>query len=221
MEKILILNGSPRAPKSNSKLYAGLFSDYCPRPTDYAAITRNNHLELCAQMEKYTDVLLVFPLYADALPVGLLNFLKSLEKHPPRKKPVISVLINCGFLEAHQNDIAIRMLRLFCRNNGYETLHPQAGQSRCLRQTSGFFGNHAAHAQAVPLGIHGLLDQLRQDVRYHKTGNATHGHRIARQPIISHDFPVRSESKTSNNAIFSRKTLPLWRQHNATKKSDN
>lgn len=121
MEKILILNGSPRAPKSNSKLYAGLFSDYCPRPIDYAAITRNNHLELCAQMEKYTDVLLVFPLYADALPVGLLNFLKSLEKHPPRKKPVISVLINCGFLEAHQNDIAIRMLRLFCRNNGYET----------------------------------------------------------------------------------------------------
>lgn len=31
----------------------------------------------------------------------------------------MSVLINCGFLECRQNDVAVEMVRLFCRQNGY------------------------------------------------------------------------------------------------------
>ena len=64
---ILILNGSPRAPKSNSKRYAGLFMDCCK--ADYAEITKTNHRELCARTGEYTDLVLAFPLYADGLPV--------------------------------------------------------------------------------------------------------------------------------------------------------
>lgn len=119
MEKILILNGSPRAPRSNSKHYAGLFARYCPRKTEYAEIRKNNHAELISRMEGCSDVVLVFPLYADALPVSLLNFLKSLEADPPKSRPTVSVLVNCGFLEYRQNEVAVRMLRLFCRRNGY------------------------------------------------------------------------------------------------------
>ena len=115
----MILNGSPRAPKSNSKQYAEIFAANCGAETDYFNISRNNHLALSHRMSEYTDVLLVFPLYADALPVGLLDFLKSLEAHPPGKKPVISVLINCGFLESGQNDVAVKMLRFFAQRNGY------------------------------------------------------------------------------------------------------
>ena len=29
------------------------------------------------------------------------------------------MLINCGFLEYRQNDVAIRMMQLFCEQNGY------------------------------------------------------------------------------------------------------
>lgn len=108
--KILILNGSPRAPKSNSKRYAEIFTRHCPDETVYQNITKRNHQELCAAMEGYTDVLFVFPLYADSLPVGLLNFLKTLEANPPASKPVISILINCGFLEYEQNEVAIRIM---------------------------------------------------------------------------------------------------------------
>ena len=115
----MILNGSPRAPKSNSKQYAEIFAAHCGAATDYFNISRNNHLALSHRMSEYTDVLLVFPLYADALPVGLLDFLKSLEAHPPGKKPVISVLINCGFLESGQNDVAVKMLWFFAQRNGY------------------------------------------------------------------------------------------------------
>ena len=48
-----------------------------------------------------------------------MNFLKTLEKNPPKQKPRISVLINCGFIEPEQNDIAVKMVRFFCRKQGY------------------------------------------------------------------------------------------------------
>ncbi|MEI3305405.1 MAG: hypothetical protein V8R40_04855 [Dysosmobacter sp.] len=64
-------------------------------------------------------MLFAFPLYADGLPVTLLNFLKSLEAAPPQNKPTVSVLINCGFLEPQQNEMAVEMMRLFCRQNHY------------------------------------------------------------------------------------------------------
>lgn len=119
MAGILILNGSPRAPRSNSKRYAALFMNRCKVQCEYQSITKLNHAELCEKMNEVSDVLLVFPLYADGLPVTLLDFLKTLETCPPERKPVISVLINCGFFEHHQNDIAVRMVELFCRQNGY------------------------------------------------------------------------------------------------------
>lgn len=119
MDKVMILNGSPRAPRSNSKEYARWFAQVCPSETETYAITRNNHLELCQAAEHCDHLLLVFPLYADGIPVTLLNFLKTLEEHPPRHKPTVSVLINCGFLEPEQNEVAVSMVELFCKANGY------------------------------------------------------------------------------------------------------
>ena len=49
----------------------------------------------------------------------LLNFLKYLEANPTINKPVISILINCGFLEYRQNMVAVEMMKFFCRENGY------------------------------------------------------------------------------------------------------
>ena len=104
----MILNGSPRAPKSNSRQYAEIFIKHCKAPAEYFAVSKNNHATLCERLSDCQELLLVFPLYADSLPSGLLAFLKYLEAHPPVRKPVISVLINCGFLEPQQNDTALR-----------------------------------------------------------------------------------------------------------------
>ena len=43
MDRILILNASPRAPKSNSKRYGALFAARCKLPTESAAVTKTNH----------------------------------------------------------------------------------------------------------------------------------------------------------------------------------
>ena len=119
MGKVMILNGSPRATKSNSKKYSEIFMKYSRVQCDYFNITKSNHLKLIAEMENYSDVIIVFPLYADSLPVGLLNFLKNLENNLPAQRPVISILINCGFLEYEQNSVAVSMIRYFCRRNNY------------------------------------------------------------------------------------------------------
>ena len=67
-----------------------------------------------------TDILLVFPLYADGLPVTMLNFLKVLEENPPKNKPKVNVIVNCGFIEPEQNNVCIDMVKLFCKQNTYD-----------------------------------------------------------------------------------------------------
>ena len=47
MEKIMIINGSPRAFKSNSKKYAELFIKNSKIKSEYFVINKKNHLELC------------------------------------------------------------------------------------------------------------------------------------------------------------------------------
>lgn len=119
MGKVMIINASPRAPKSNSKQYARLFSKYCSSATEYYEVKQSNHMELCSILGSFSDVVFFFPLYADSIPVTLLNFLKTLEKNLPPKKPTVSLVVNCGFFEPYQNTIAVDMLRLYCRQNGY------------------------------------------------------------------------------------------------------
>lgn len=119
MGKVMIVNASPRAPKSNSKQYAKLFSAYCRLDTEYCEVRKSNHFALCRMIENCSDIVFVFPLYVDGIPVTLLNFLKTLEENAPLQKPAISVVINCGFIEPHQNDIAVQMVRLFASKNGY------------------------------------------------------------------------------------------------------
>ena len=87
--------------------------------TECLAVSKTNHLQLCQAIGEASDVLFVFPLYADAIPVTLLDFFKTLETHQGANRPTVSVLINCGFLEPEQNDIAVQMVRLFAEGNGY------------------------------------------------------------------------------------------------------
>lgn len=116
--KLLILNGSPRAPRSNSKRYAELFCKHWRGEAGIANLLKGNTAQLCAMAGEADQVLLVFPLYADGLPTVLLAFLKEWEQAMGSKKPTVSVLINCGFYEPEQNDVAVDMVRLFCRKTG-------------------------------------------------------------------------------------------------------
>ena len=119
MGKVLILNGSPRAPRSNSKRYGALFARYCALETETMELLRSDPKEVAARMEEADNVLLVFPLYADAIPVPVLRTFKALEARPPQNRPTISILVNCGFMEPEQSDVAVAMVEIFCKRQGY------------------------------------------------------------------------------------------------------
>lgn len=119
MGKISIVNGSPRAPRSNSKRYAALFKDCWNGETEEYAVTDKKHAAFCGGLEGVRDLLLVFPLYADSLPAVLMEFLKVLRDTKISEKPTVHALINCGFLEPEQNHVAVEIISLFCRQNEF------------------------------------------------------------------------------------------------------
>lgn len=119
MGKVLILNGSPRAPRSNSAKYAELFMQKFQGSCQTINITKENHNRICSVLSDFTDVLLIFPLYADGIPAILLDFLKDMESCQMTDKPVVSVIVNCGFREAYQNDTAVEIVQFFCKKNGF------------------------------------------------------------------------------------------------------
>lgn len=117
--KLLIINGSPRGKRSNSRKYGELLEKVSKSPIDTTYVMKNNKKELCKQIEEYTDVVIMFPLYADGIPTHLLEFLIVLEESSLTRKPKIHILINCGFLEPKQNDTCIKMMKYFCKKNGF------------------------------------------------------------------------------------------------------
>ncbi len=117
MGKLLIVNGSSRAPRSNSKKYAEIFTRIWPQKADSYSVIMEKQETICSQIGQYEHILFVFPLYTDAIPAILIPFLKCLEKAPFSPNTKIHLIINCGFLEPEQNDVAVSMLDCFCEKH--------------------------------------------------------------------------------------------------------
>ena len=115
MGKLLIVNGSPRAPRSNSRRYIEQFLPCWGETADQYTALRGGPLS----PEDCTDLLLVFPLYADGIPAVLMRTLKELAVWRGTARPRIHVLVNCGFLEPEQNQVAVKMVRFFCKRYGF------------------------------------------------------------------------------------------------------
>lgn len=54
MERVLILNGSPRAPRSNSKRYGEIFAACYGENAEICPVTRGNHQELRDKLDFYS-----------------------------------------------------------------------------------------------------------------------------------------------------------------------
>ena len=119
MGRLMIVNGSPRAPQSNSKQYAALFRSFWRGEAYEYNVTQHSHAEAFARLENAEHLLLVFPLYADGIPAVLMRTLKELAVWRGTARPRIHVLVNCGFLEPEQTRPAVEMVRFFCKRYGF------------------------------------------------------------------------------------------------------
>lgn len=120
MEKMLIINGSPRAPKSNSKEYIKIFMKYRKYDIDIYNIVTEKNRDIPDNIDSYNRYMLVMPLYADSVPAIVTGFLKKLEKKKISEGKRVDVLINCGFMEPEQNLVAIDVIKMFCIRKNLE-----------------------------------------------------------------------------------------------------
>ncbi len=117
--------GSPKGRESASHSIA----DYLVRKlARYQAITEIIHVNgpmlPTETLERYHTlmdaadaVVLVFPLYADQIPSGLVKYMEEYTLHCFRVGPThpqsLTAVVNNGFPEAHQNDLAVEVARRF------------------------------------------------------------------------------------------------------------
>lgn len=186
MESLLIVNGSPRAPRSNSKRYIELFTQYFTNT--YSQLQALNFQESTINLDGYSDILLVFPLYIDGIPTTLMSFLKLMSQTASTHRPTIHVLVNCGFLEPKQNEVSVEMLQFYAKQFGFpfgSVLMIGSGEAildtpfsfmvkRCLRKLASSIQNHNPLHQSVTMPLPKSLF-LSASTKYWLSMGAKHG----------------------------------------------
>lgn len=113
MEKLIIINGSPRAPKSNSLKYINEIKKHIKGDIFIYNIISFKIEEFVKEIQEDSKIIFVFPLYADGLPSLVISFFNSLKSYNFKNQKV-HLVINCGFLEWKQNLVALEIFKLFC-----------------------------------------------------------------------------------------------------------
>ncbi|MCL2315504.1 MAG: hypothetical protein FWC46_00245 [Actinomycetia bacterium] len=121
---IVALSGTPRVKTSASaqiirRLEATLGE---PVPTYQATrlIRARDPGPALAEIVGAEAVLVVFPLYVDALPAPLVRALTLLEQTPRAATvPRVYAVVNCGFIEAENTGLALDMVAHFCERIGW------------------------------------------------------------------------------------------------------
>lgn len=125
MEQVLLLNASPRSTESSSAIYLSHLETALKKQEvscSSVTLSSDNHHELGDQLFHSDKVVMAFPLYADCIPSTLLSFWNYIEQQASEynTRPKIYVVINCGYLEHTDNDIAISIVKQFCIQVGFE-----------------------------------------------------------------------------------------------------
>ena len=125
MKKIAFINGSPKVKDSASGCILQELKSFLEHDSTiiYEYYFRKPQLSV-KEMEQLAecDVLVfAFPLYVDGIPSQLLSCLVQLETFftsIKEKEIIVYSLVNCGFYEGHQNELAIEMMENWCVKAG-------------------------------------------------------------------------------------------------------
>ena len=115
--KISIINGSPKAVKSNSEILGNYLLSLLKENEikKYYSISFKLNDKIKSEIYNSDVLIFLFPLYVDGLPSNLLKLLVELEKEKV-VNPETSVycVVNNGFYEGKQNRLAILQMKNWC-----------------------------------------------------------------------------------------------------------
>ena len=115
--KISIINGSPKAIKSNSEILGNYLLSLLKENEikKYYSISVRLDDKIKNQIYNSDVLIFLFPLYVDGIPSNLLKLLVEFEKKKVIKYGTkIYCIVNNGFYEGKQNQLAILQIKNWC-----------------------------------------------------------------------------------------------------------
>lgn len=129
MQRILMLNLSPKGKKSNSLLMLGYIKEKFNKTKEAKNFEisikslrefSNNKKKLLQLIHEADDVILASPLYVDTLPAYVIEFLDYLsDNFKPTKQVNLYGVVNCGFIEAYYNLPGLNIFENFANETGF------------------------------------------------------------------------------------------------------
>ena len=128
----LLLVGSPRGKKSTSESLGNYLLEQLREmglETEkiwiYPSIkSQEKSSDLISAVDRFDTVIFASPLYVDSLPAPVTETMELIVNHRKTtkmtKKQQLLAISNCGFPEAHHNDTALAIYRLFATESGFE-----------------------------------------------------------------------------------------------------
>ena len=121
--KIGIINGSPRGKKSNSEILINYLYSLLEghKINKYYSFFNKIDSEIKSEIHNADVLIFVFPLYIDSIPSSLLDILLKFEEEKIiNSKTKIYCIVNNGFFEGKQNQLAILQMKNWCQKTGAE-----------------------------------------------------------------------------------------------------
>ena len=115
--KISIINGSPKAIKSNSEILGNYLSSLLKENEikEYYSISFRLNDENKNEIYNSDVLIFLFPLHVDGIPSNLLKLLVEFEKEKVIKSGTkIYCIVNNGFYEGKENRLAILQVKNWC-----------------------------------------------------------------------------------------------------------
>ena len=113
---ITYINGSPKINNSASNSF---LNDVKTEQDNIYYVYKDNYDKIIDNIIKTNTIVMSFPLYADSPTSGILNFFEYInDKQIDLNNKDLYAIINCGFYESKQNNVAFDIVKCFCKNNG-------------------------------------------------------------------------------------------------------
>lgn len=110
----LFINGSPKLDKSNSFYFLSMINDN----SKIRFLYKDDFDNILRDINKISTIIFSFPLYVDGPPNKVIEFMEYINDNKiDIKDKKIYCIINCGFFEAKQNEVAALIIKNFVINN--------------------------------------------------------------------------------------------------------
>jgi hypothetical protein len=131
-QKVLLMIGSPKGSASSSASLGNYLIHKLEENSLKSEVihihklikNKKGKLKLLSMMDEVDLIVLAFPLYVDSLPAPVIKVMESIAESRKKLEKSIqqafSIIVNCGFPEVEQNDIAIGICEIFAKEVGFQ-----------------------------------------------------------------------------------------------------